>query len=74
MDNRPYGMNQGLSAQTDGKDCTPTPAPFPRVTPEAMAYVPFQQPGDLYSAMTGLENGTIFPVLDKPFLGGDVGK
>ncbi|HAH77954.1 MAG TPA: hypothetical protein DEB16_06405 [Ruminococcaceae bacterium] len=63
-----------LSEYADGKDCTANRAPFPQNTPEAMAYVPFQQPGDLYSPLTGLESGTIFPVLDKPFLGGGAGK
>ena len=43
--------------------------PFPAVTVEAMAYVPFQQYKTIYSAEKGLENGTIFPELDKPFLG-----
>ncbi len=37
--------------------------------PLAMAYVPKQSWGELYSADTGLSRGTIFPELDKPFLG-----
>ena len=43
--------------------------PLPAVTVEAMAYVPYQQYKTIYSAEKGLENGTIFPELDKPFLG-----
>lgn len=35
----------------------------------AMAYVPFQQWGRTYDPTLGLERGTIFPELDKPFLG-----
>ena len=37
--------------------------------PLAMCYVPMQQWRDLYSADVGLERGTIFSELDKPFLG-----
>lgn len=74
MKSQPNLSNQVLSEYTAGKGCTPTPSPFPQNTPIAMAYVPLQQPGDVYSPLTGLESGTIFPVLDLPFLGGDVGK
>lgn len=35
----------------------------------AMAYVPWQQFGPLYDIEKGLMVGTIFPELDKPFLG-----
>jgi hypothetical protein len=55
-----------------GKGCTPNPTPFPQSTPVAMAYIPFQQFGNLYPPEKGLERGTIFPELDKPFLGGGV--
>lgn len=37
--------------------------------PIAMCYVPIQKWRDLYSADVGLERGTIFSELDKPFLG-----
>ena len=37
--------------------------------PIAMAYVPWQQFGPLYDIEKGLMVGTIFPELDKPFLG-----
>ena len=37
--------------------------------PLAMSYVPMQKWRDLYSADVGLERGTIFSELDKPFLG-----
>ncbi|MBQ8028984.1 MAG: spore coat associated protein CotJA [Clostridia bacterium] len=35
-----------------------------------MAYVPFQESNDVYSCEKALVRGTIFPVLDKPFLAG----
>lgn len=39
----------------------------------AMAYVPFQQydARNLYAAEQAFTQGTLFPVLDKPFYGGD---
>ncbi len=35
----------------------------------AMAYVPIQQLGNTYDAENGLCEGTIFPELNKPFIG-----
>lgn len=35
----------------------------------AMAYVPYQSWGKTYDPAIGLQRGTIFPELDKPFLG-----
>jgi len=37
--------------------------------PLAMAYVPFQQIEGTYNQDDALKNGTLFPNLDKPFLG-----
>ena len=37
--------------------------------PVAMAYVPMQKLGEKYTEDTALKNGTLFPELDKPFLG-----
>ena len=37
--------------------------------PLAMAYVPWQKWQDIYEPCKGLEHGTIFRELDKPFLG-----
>ncbi len=37
--------------------------------PVAMAYVPMQTLGDKYPKDLALKNGTLFPELDKPFLG-----
>lgn len=36
----------------------------------AMAYVPFQTNTERYDAEKALCNGTLFPTLNKPFLGG----
>lgn len=63
-------MNSIASKYVQGQDCLPNRHPFPAVTPEAMAYIPFQQFGTTYEPEKGLKNGTIFPELDKPFLGG----
>ncbi len=35
----------------------------------AMAYVPYQTWEKLYDPAIGLERGTAFPCLDKPFIG-----
>ncbi len=40
---------------------------FPECTPLAMAYVPFQQWGEVYSEDDALEAGTLFPELNFPF-------
>lgn len=37
--------------------------------PIAMAYVPWQRFGQTYDPCKALNAGTIFPELDKPFLG-----
>lgn len=46
------------------------PSALPKVTSVAMAYVPFQECNDVYPCDKALMMGTIFPVLDKPFLAG----
>jgi len=43
--------------------------PFPKQTPLAMAYVPFQMWEMPYDDAVGFVRGTIFPSLDKPFIG-----
>ena len=52
------------------------PSVFPAVTPPGMAYVPYQQWGEVYDAQQGHCCGTMFPVLHLPFdrMGGDCGK
>lgn len=41
--------------------------PFPKDTSLAMAYVPYQNAGGLYSPEQGIQTGTMFPELNKPF-------
>lgn len=48
--------------------------PLPENPVVAMAYVPFQELDKIYSAEQGLNQGTMFPVLDKPFLCGGMRK
>lgn len=43
--------------------------PLPDDPVPAMAYVPFQQWGEVYEPERALDAGTLFPVLDKPFYG-----
>jgi len=43
---------------------------FPPFTPVGMSYVPMQQIKTVYDPENGYKQGTIFPDLDKPFLGG----
>lgn len=62
---------------TDGNDMNHTysmmydckVSPFPKETPIGMAYVPYQQWEKPYDEQVALERGTIFPSLDKPFIG-----
>lgn len=35
-----------------------------------MAYVPYQLDTNVYCPEVALQNGTLFPILDKPFFGG----
>ncbi len=44
--------------------------PLPKNTEVTMAYIPFQTKSMLYSDENALSKGTLFEVLDKPFLGG----
>ena len=43
---------------------------LPETVSVAMAYVPFQECNDVYPCDKALCAGTVFPVLDKPFLAG----
>ncbi|MBC8534779.1 spore coat associated protein CotJA [Clostridiales bacterium NSJ-40] len=47
-------------------------APLPENMVVAMAYVPFQQFSKVYTPEKALDNGTLFPELDKPFYGRQV--
>ncbi len=62
-------MAEEINGQTCGLYDDPSLLPADPVP--AMAYVPYQQwSGSLHSAERALDAGTLFPVLDKPFLGG----
>ncbi len=43
--------------------------PLPENPVPGMAYVPYQNLDKMYQPEQGLENGTLFPVLHKPFIG-----
>lgn len=64
-----------IFGQNDEKPSAPAgscPMPetlFPAETPYAMAYVPFQQWQKPYDPEAALDRGTVFPCLDKPFIG-----
>lgn len=57
------------NAQSDTSCACPKPG-FPVNTACAMAYVPFQQSGEVYACDRALARGTAFPCLDLPFLKG----
>jgi hypothetical protein len=42
---------------------------FPKDTPLAMAYVPFQKFGEIYEPEVAFNMGTLYKELNKPFLG-----
>ncbi len=44
-------------------------SPLPCDATVTMAYVPFQTDAAMYDDMKALCEGTLFPVLNKPFLG-----
>ena len=44
---------------------------FPERTPLAMAYVPYQQWGEVFDSGDALEKGTLFPELIFPFEKGE---
>ena len=47
--------------------------PLPEDYTVAMAYIPYQQKGRLYSAEQGINEGMLFPELNKPFCCGKDG-
>ncbi|MCI8497105.1 MAG: spore coat associated protein CotJA [Clostridiales bacterium] len=49
------------------------PSTFPAQTPPAMAYVPYQNLTEIFEPEQGLECGTIFPELNKPWFGRECG-
>ncbi|WP_296775968.1 spore coat associated protein CotJA [Ruminococcus sp.] len=64
---REASLSRMNMAMNNGND---TVSRFPQNTPPAMAYVPFQQWGELYDDEKAFSRGTLFPELDLPFSGG----
>lgn len=66
----PYfsGLNRADSDDNCEESYRPTSA-LPKNPVPAMAYIPFQQFNQPYSSQEGFKKGTLFPCLDKPFLG-----
>ena len=56
--------------ETPDTSCACPKGRFPMNTAYAMAYVPFQQSGEVYPHEKALCQGTLFPCLDLPFLRG----
>lgn len=53
----------------EAMDCAMPEGTLPKTLAYAMAYVPFQQWETPYDSEVALSRGTIFPCLDKPFIG-----
>ena len=66
----PYfsGLNRADSDDNCEESYRPI-SPLPKNPVPAMAYIPFQQFSQPYSSQEGFKKGTLFPCLDKPFLG-----
>lgn len=63
-----YDLNEQYGSQYHQmRDKKPMPI---NKMPIGMAYVPEQVWETPYDVMDGLDRGTLFPSLDKPFLGG----
>ncbi len=72
MNNYKNGCTQYRSSETENScDCCNSCkiSVFPKEISVAMAYVPFQQWCDVYECDKALCQGTVFPVLDLPFMG-----
>ena len=71
--NMPVQRRQNPSSSCGEAVSSPCSCRIPRDPLEhmtlAMAYVPWQTWEDTYDVHKGLECGTIFPVLNKPFYG-----
>ncbi len=70
MNNMRNSYSQYRSAESGNDvECCRTLKVFPKEISVAMAYVPFQQWCDVYQCDKALCQGTVFPVLDLPFMG-----
>ncbi|NLB37103.1 MAG: spore coat associated protein CotJA [Clostridiales bacterium] len=70
MDNDYYSMTKpyGFHDMHGGHRMDGFTSALPANPVVAMAYVPFQTDTTIYDDMRALKAGTLFPVLDKPFL------
>ncbi len=66
---RPTEMQRSPASDSPALCCQQPETEFPKETPIAMLYVPFQQWRKVYEPMVGLDRGTVFEELDKPFIG-----
>lgn len=62
-------LNKVLGEETSAPPCPMTKGRLPEDMPIGMAYVPMQFWEKPYDNATALSRGTIFPSLDKPFIG-----
>lgn len=60
--------SMGKASETSA-NCPEPDGVFPPEMPVGMCYVPMQKWGKPYDVIVGLNRGTIFPELDKPFIG-----
>ena len=65
----PAGSYDNRMSKQDNCKCEVAKTSFPEDYALAMAYVPFQSFKETYDAEKALCQGTLFPCLDKPFVG-----
>lgn len=70
--NNMYMVEAAIKKPDANCPCGCVTTAFPTDTVVAMAYVPFQLDKTSYSAEMALCEGTLFPVLNKPFCGRSV--
>lgn len=64
-------MKETSSVRNDKKNCIDSFSMLSALPEDAavtMAYIPFQLDNKVYEPETALSRGTLFPILDKPFL------
>ena len=65
-----YPVQPGMERRNDCFCDSKMKSALPKDTVCAMAYVPYQTGNDIYPSEKALLCGTVFPVLDKPFMAG----
>lgn len=61
------GCEHKMAYRNEARNCEHLESDEISCMPIAMAYVPWQEWGEVFTGECGLENGTIFPELVKPF-------